>query len=89
MNDAIRLICDRIEEGIAVLLPDVGAENYLISADELTTLSGVETAEGVRYLCKLRDGKILAAESVPNEAAGENRRRLDALFQRSANKKSP
>lgn len=83
METRIRLICDRVEEGIAVLLPDDGTDSiYNIPASELDALSGEETAGNNCYLCVIRGGTIISAEKVINESAGENRKRLSALFKK-------
>ena len=75
----LRLYCDRVEEGIAVLLSTDGTV-YHLPADRLS--DGVK-AEGKHYLCTVLDDAIISAERVENPAAGENQKRLAALFRKS------
>lgn len=87
MEEKIKLICDRVEEGIAVLLPDDGTDGiYHIPSAELTAFTGEETTENNCYFCVIRGGTIVSAEKTVNEAAGENQKRLAALFKKSADR---
>lgn len=88
MEEKIKLICDRIEEGIAVLLSDDDTI-FHISAEELTVLSGEKTAENNCYLCAVCGERIVTAEKTVNESAGANKERLSALFKKSEDKQQP
>jgi len=54
MEERIRLICDRVEEGIAVLLSDDG-RSYEIPAE---TLPDSSRAEGKSFLCTVKNGTV-------------------------------
>lgn len=88
MEEKIKLICDRIEEGIAVLLSDDDTI-FHIPAEELTVLSGKETEENNCYLCTVCCDRIVTAEKTVNESAGTNKERLSALFKKSEDKQQP
>ncbi len=75
----LRLYCDRVEEGIAVLLSPDGT-TYHLPADRLP--DGVK-AEGKHYLCVLRNDAVISAERAETPRAGENKKKLAALFRKS------
>ncbi len=78
----LRLICDRIEEGFAVLLADDG-RSFDVLSERLAALSGTSPTEGACYFCAVsHEGEILRAKPAVNERAGENARRLSALFKK-------
>ena len=76
------LYCDRVEEGIAVLL---GRDGTVYEAEENLLRDG-KPLEGGHFLCDIRDGRLLSAGRVKNPSAGENRKRLSALFRKTKNK---
>jgi len=81
-----RLFCDRIEEGIAVLLDEQaeGTKVYEIPAENLPC---PEEAEGKYFLCTVKDGVIVSAEIAENKTIGRNKKRLSALFKKTKNSK--
>ena len=83
MEERIRLICDRVEEGIAVLLSDDGT-SYEIPAE---TLPDSSRAEGKSFLCTVKNGTVTAAEAAETPGAGENKKRLAALFGKNKTRK--
>ncbi len=76
----IRLILDRIEEGVAVLT-DSECRVYECSADMLPKGS----AEGSAFTADTRRGKIISLTPADNPEAGKNASRLRALFNRGKN----
>lgn len=79
MEEKVKLFCDRVEEGIAVLLSDDDTV-YEIPAKDLPDS---EKAEGVHYLCRVSDGKVISWEKADASSKGENKKRLSALFGKS------
>ncbi len=77
--ETVKLFCDRIEEGIAVLLSDDGTV-YELPAK---ALPDSEKAEGAHYLCTVSDGKVISWEKAEETTKGENKKRLSALFGKS------
>ena len=79
----VTLFCDRVEEGIAVLLSDDDAVYEFPAKD----LPDSEKAEGKHYLCTVSDGKVISAEKAEASSKGENKKRLSALFGKSKKNK--
>ena len=86
MERQIKLFCDRVEEGIAVLLWEQTEETVIYEAP-VQTLPSEGRPEGNYFLCTVEDGKILSAEKIETESAGKNKKRLSSLFKKSRKNK--
>ena len=86
MENQIKLFCDRVEEGIAVLLWEQ-TEETVIYETPVQTLPCGDHAEGKFFLCTVEDGKILSAEKIVTESTGKNKKRLSSLFKKSRKNK--
>ncbi len=78
----INLILDRIEEGIAVLVDE--AAGVLTCSVELLPDG---TLEGDAFTGVVEDGAVVSLEKRENPRAGENKKRLLALFNKNKNKR--
>lgn len=68
-------VVDRVEDGIAVLIPDDGSEIFEISGDRF------RLSENMSCTAVFRNGKL--TEILPRSAATENKDRLNKLFNKN------
>ncbi len=79
----LRLILDRVEEGIVAVLTDDDCKTYECPASLLP--DGYRESDA--YFGEIDgEGKIVSLEKRVNPDAGKNKKRLRALFDKSKNK---